>query len=108
MDSKNDPRSDLLVEIDAFLADKGGDAKELLAQARAQIASLEAEIGERVQENEELEEKIEEHDTDVAEAVHRFLDVVERPCGTRTFIIPESGERDRALIGLHDAIGRRL
>jgi hypothetical protein len=70
------------------------------------IDSLCARIGDLEDESDvhALESAVE----DTEDAINRFLDVVDRPCGTRKFIIPETGERDRALIGLYDAIGRRL
>lgn len=42
------------------------------------------------------------------DAINRFLDCVDRPVGTRDFTIPKSGESTQAIIGLYDAIGRKM
>lgn len=67
-------------------------------------------MGERIDdlEDESNIENVTMAQEEAEDAINRFLDTVDRPCGTRKFIIPETGERDRALIGLYDAIGRRL
>lgn len=99
---------ELLAKIDTYLAGKGGNAADLLSDARSEIASLTSDIEEVRQENTELEGQVEQLDSDLSQSVNRLLDCVERPCGTRQFNIASTGERDRALIELHDAVGRRL
>lgn len=57
----------------------------------------------------DLEEAIDRVEVeDLEDAIHAFCDVVDRPCGTLKFHIPETGEKDRAISRLFHAIGRPI
>lgn len=61
----------------------------------------------------DLEEQLEEAEREAedersTEAIHAFCDAVERPVGKLSFVVPKTAEVDRAILRLHDAIGRRL
>lgn len=86
--------------------------REMMARYEDHIDGLEEAHGERVS---ELEEEINGFDEDARtdadsseDAINKFLDCVDRPVGTRDFTIPKTGESTRALIGLYDAINRKL
>lgn len=62
---------------------------------------------------ENLKEELDDGDTKTLadgseDAINKFLDCIDRPVGTRDFTIPKTGESTRALIGLYDAINRKL
>lgn len=41
------------------------------------------------------------------DAIHEFLDIVERPVGPlKDFTVPKTEEADRKILALYDAIGR--
>lgn len=50
----------------------------------------------------------ESEDSREREAIDAFCNVVERPVGKLTFTVPQTNEANRAILGLHDAIGRSL
>lgn len=77
--------------------------REIFGLMRKHIASLESQVGDLEDAAEDREE-----DNDPEDAIGAFLDVVERPTGTRDFTIPKTGESQRAILGLYDAIGRTL
>lgn len=70
------------------------------------LEAYDAELGDSSERVEELEG--ENEDSREREAIDAFCDVVERTVGKLTFIVPQSAEVDRAILGLHDAIGRSL
>lgn len=39
-------------------------------------------------------------------AIHDFLDLVQRPTGSREFSIPNSPQANRAILALFDVVGR--
>lgn len=49
-----------------------------------------------------------EHESSIEEAAHRVCDAVERPVGKMTFSIMRPEEFNVAVLGLHDAIGRKI
>lgn len=79
------------------------------ADSADRIVELEAERDELKAENDALEARIEELEEnehpDVVEAVDRFLDECER-VGPMRYDVPQSDHAMRAIVGLHDAIGR--
>jgi predicted nucleic acid-binding Zn-ribbon protein len=66
--------------------------------------SLSEDLDEANREVERLEEELEAKADE--QAVHTFLDVVERR-STFKFSVPQSDAADRAILALYDAIGRR-
>lgn len=78
--------------------------EKLFERLVKEIHSLRAANEELEKEDDDEEDSIEA----VEAAVHRFLDTVNRPVGTRDFTVPQSGEARDAIIGLYDAIGRAL
>lgn len=55
-----------------------------------------------------LEDEAEGTRGKIADAVNQFCDEVERPVGSMTYIVPANDRVNRAIIGLHDAIGRNI
>lgn len=109
----SDPKNLVLEAIDAILSANTKDetAKAVLdakQTAENEIDSLEETISELEREAEELEEVAEGTSGEVAEAVHTFLDEVDRPVGTLTFIVPDVPAVNRAIRGLYDATNRNL
>jgi predicted nuclease with TOPRIM domain len=85
----------------ASIADLEGERdelKETLTQSQAEVETLEARI-------EELEGRIEER-ADPVEAIDAFLDECERT-GPLRFDVPQSDRANRAIVRLHDAVGRQ-
>lgn len=85
-------REDLLAEI-ADLEDKNNSLMRDNSQ-------LNDEIG-------ELQEKVEEYG-DPIQAIDDFLNEIDRPVGQFKFIIPDRSSVHRAVLGLYDAIGRKI
>jgi hypothetical protein len=99
--------------IDAILnTDDPTETARLVAAAKSiaavEVNDLEDTIAENEDRIEELKGEADGKKGEVADAVHRLLDEVQRPVGTQQFIVPKCGAVDRALLGLHDAIGRGL
>lgn len=96
------------------LEDENKELKLELDSANDEISSLDKDVTRAEEHLASAEEKIEELEEeatipdDISVAVHAFLDEIHRPVGTRDFTIPKSPAVDRAIIGLHDAIGRNL
>lgn len=86
------------------------DLKQALNASEKQVLTLEAEAVILRSKVEEDNEKLEElaADTDVRDAVDRFLDEVSRPVGTQEFTVPKTPAVNRALIGLYDSISRSM
>lgn len=82
--------ADRIAELEAELA----ETKEALAAFEAEVKSLEAKV-----------DKL-EADPDVVNAVDIFLDECER-IGPLLYDVPQSSSAMRAIIGLHDAVGRQ-
>lgn len=61
-----------------------------------------------------LQDEVDSHEREagdvdhIKDAVDAFCDVIERPVGKLTFIVPQTDEVNRAIRGLHDAIGRNI
>lgn len=85
---------------------KAVEGTEAASAVRECLTAYDAALGDAVEHAEELEE--ENEDSREREAIDAFCDVVERPVGKLTFAVPATAEASRAIVGLHDAIGRRL
>lgn len=82
-------------------------AKQEIEDQKAAYSALEDEVGGDADELKQLQDT--EADRSKAEdAIHGFLDEVTRPVGTQHFEIPQAPCIDRAIIRMHDAIGRPL
>jgi hypothetical protein len=81
---------------------------DLVRDVLRHVSGLEVQIEECKNEIEGLEARMKEMDGEIADAVHPVLDLVERPCGTLHASLPPSPAAERALIALHNAVGRRL
>jgi len=55
-----------------------------------------------------LKDEVEGNRGEIADAVNRFCDEVERPVGSMKYTVPDNDRVNRAIIGLHDAIGRNI
>ena len=71
-----------------------------------EIRRLSRAIGKLESELEEIEEEGTVRDQDIEGAIHSFLDEVERTAPLR-FQVPTTDRANRAIVGLHDAVGRR-
>lgn len=89
------------------VADSIADNDGIRTSVRALIDAYEEKIGELEEELRGFKNEEDEKDR-VQDAIHAFCDAIERSVGKLTFVVPQSGEVDRAILGLHDAIGRRL
>ena len=87
---------------------KKGLVDGLIRDTIEHIYGLQSRIDECAEEIEGLEEQLEKHAREIADAVHPVLDLVERPVGTLHASLPPSPAAERALIALHDAVGRRI
>jgi hypothetical protein len=76
----------------------------LLSKYDAVVDRKDAEIAELVDKIEDLEENYQ--DVDVAIVINRFLDECER-VGPLRFDVPQSDRANRAIVALHDAVGRQ-
>jgi chromosome segregation ATPase len=81
------------------------DAKEAIKSAQS---AHEDEIEEKNNEIQRLKAEEEESLTAATDAAHRVCDALDRPVGKLTFDIPRPDEFNRAMLGLHDAIGRKI
>lgn len=75
----------------------------LLADADAQIEAKDRRIGDLQDEVEELEEASTEDSAE--DAINLFLDECERT-GPLRFDVPQTDRVNRAIVGLHDVVGR--
>lgn len=80
--------------------------QEACGIAEREIEMLESEVDDLSAQVDDLED--EANETKVREAVDRFCDEVERPVGTMNYTVPDNDRVNRAIIGLHDAIGRNI
>lgn len=85
-------RDDLLAKIERLEA-------RTVAQ-EVQMSNLDDKI-------EELTDKLEEM-SDPFDAIDAFLDEIDRPCGQLRFVIPDRPSVHTAVLGLYDAIGRKI
>lgn len=85
-------REDLIAEIERLEA-------RTVAQ-EVQMSNLDDKI-------EELTDKLEEI-SDPLDAIETFLDECDRPVGSFRFVIPDKPSVHRAVLGLYDAIGRKI
>lgn len=104
----------LKAQVAAFAADKAKidnlkdslkSCQEELEEALASATSWEEKFDEADKRADDLEENFK---GDTADAVHAFLDEVERPVGGFEFTVPATPAASRAILKLHDAIGRRI
>lgn len=72
----------------------------------AEIKRLSGRVQELESEMEEIEEEGAASDEDVEDAINTFLDEVERT-GPLRFEVPKTDRANRAIVALHDAVGRR-
>lgn len=81
----------------------------LLAEADKQLEAREDTIDNLQDELDEFEENAESADdleAGVTDAIQKFLDECER-VGPLQFDVPKTDRANRAIVGLHDAVGRR-
>jgi predicted nucleic acid-binding Zn-ribbon protein len=93
MSKKTDELLDRIAELERaarLLQEDKESLSEDLDEANREVERLEEELGAKADE----------------QAVHTFLDVVERR-STFKFSVPQSDAADRAILALYDAIGRR-
>ena len=96
-------------ELDGILQ-KGAspEAKEQVLEIFDKLAEAyfdaQSEIDDKVEEIETLENV----DQPSKVAINEVLDLVERPLGTLRASLPQTDATERALIRLHDVVGRRL
>lgn len=74
--------------------------------ARHEFTSLESELENKGDEIKELESQIEENENQHADAIHNFLDCVDRPVGRLSYTVDAKPSTDQAILGLFDAINR--
>lgn len=89
-EAATDGGAERIAELEAELA----ETKEALAASETEVEALEAKV-----------DKL-EADPDVINAVDVFLDECER-IGPLRYDVPQSASAMRAIIGLHDAVGRQ-
>lgn len=77
-----------------------------IKELQAKIDALTAELSDAEDRIEELED--EKDSGELRDAIDRLLDEVERPTGSLAAVLPSSPAASRALIALHDVIGRRF
>ena len=78
----------------------------LIAEADKQIDAKDNEIDDLQEELEEIEEKGGVRDEETEHVIHTFLDEVERT-GPLQFDVPQTDRVNRAIVALHDVVGRR-
>lgn len=78
----------------------------LIAEADKAIDAKDEEIDDLQEELDKIEEKGTVRDEGTALAIHAFLDEVERT-GPLRFDVPQTDRANRAIVALHDVVGRR-
>jgi hypothetical protein len=78
----------------------------VIVAADKQLEGKDDEIAELKDELDEIEEKGTVSDQDAASAINAFLDECER-VGPLRFDVPQSDRTNRAIVGLHDVVGRK-
>jgi chromosome segregation ATPase len=78
----------------------------LLTEADKQLEAKEETIDDLQGKVDEFEEEAEELEDDATNAIHKFLDECERT-GPLRFDVPQTDQANRAIVALHDAVGRR-
>lgn len=76
-----------------------GDADKQLDQKDETISELESEL-------DEIEESDTISDIETEQAIHSFLDEIERT-GPLRFDVPRTERVNKAIVNLHDVVGRR-
>ena len=86
-----------------------------IAELEAEIAKLAEKVDDLTVERDglsreldEAKEAVEEHNTEIADAVRRFLGECERPVGTLNYKVPDTPAAQRALLALNDCLGQKL
>jgi uncharacterized coiled-coil DUF342 family protein len=109
-----DENKALKAQVAAFAADKAKidnlkealkSCQDELEEALASATSWEEKFDEADKRADDLEENFY---GDTADAVHAFLDEVERPVGQFEFTVPPTPAASRTILKLYDVIGRRL
>lgn len=77
----------------------------LIAEADKVIDDKDGEIDDLQSELDEIEEKGIVRDEEIEQTIHAFLDEVERT-GPHQFDVPQGERANRAIIALHDVVGR--
>lgn len=77
----------------------------LIAEADKAIDDRDGEIDDLQSELDEIEEKRIVIDEETEQAIHAFLDEVER-IGPLQFDVPQGERANRAIVALHDVVGR--
>lgn len=83
-------------------------AREVSAYVEREYDGLDATNDDLAAAHDELLAEAEGSGGDIADAVNEFIDEIQRPVGSLKFIVPQSDSVNRALLGLHDAVGRKL
>lgn len=78
----------------------------LLTEADKQLEAKESTIDALQSEVDELNEGATELEDAATDAIHKFLDECER-VGSLRFDVPQTDRTNRAIVALHDAVGRR-
>jgi hypothetical protein len=93
--------SELLESSDSILEKKDDE----IADLEKQIEAKDQEIGDIQSELDEVEEKGTVEDQYFDSAIHAFLDECER-VGPLRYDVPQSDRAQRAIVRLHDLVGR--
>jgi predicted nuclease with TOPRIM domain len=97
-----------IVKLRALAGDPDANA-ERIVELEAELSEAREELEETEKENAELEARVEELEKnehlDAVVAIDKFLDECER-VGPLRYDVPQTDRAMRAIIGLHDSVGR--
>lgn len=98
-------------ELEQTIADlraENDDLEQEVARLKEKIESQKEYIFELQEELRATEEEIKETESEHADVIHKLLDETQRQVGTLAIVLPDTPAARRALVALHDSVGRRL
>ncbi len=94
----------------AMVMEAESDLHEELREAEQEILALKQELEDQCKQHAEMikDKDIESSHDNISHVINEFLDLIERPVGKLSFVIPQTDSVNRAILHLYDAVERQI